>query len=748
MTKPRDVLQRYWPILVLIAAPLILFAPLLIGRVWYWGVPLLQFYPWQRLAAESYQAGQLPLWNSLVGNGAPLAANLQTGAFYPLNFLHLLLPTEYAMGYTAILHVILAGLFMYAYLRALKLSPLAALIGALAFDLNGFLIARAGFFSVTAAVPWLAAWLWRAEKLQQASDQRSAFSDACWLALVMGLGVLAGHAQTAVYGLILVAFYFLWRVFSNRKTRRRSIPRSLIPFAVAVLLGLSLAAIQLLPAAELTRESQRAGGLDYTQIMTHSFWPLRLLTMLSPDFFGNPAQNNFWGYNNYWENAAYIGVIPILLALYAIWNRLRRKAAQGPIGFLATAAVVSLILALGWFTPIYPFLYQTVPGFALFQGPARWLIVTLVALCALAGFGMQHVLDYGVSRKATTRLIFLGLALSLAGLAASFILKGRAETFGPATLQLGALLILAGWLFRSDLQKPKWTTALVLVVALDLITAQFALNPTLPPDIYRASNHTAAALKADGSIGRTFTFARDEAAIKFGTYLAHQTPEGVTQFDGFGPNDLNFWLNERAALLPNAAMIDGVPSANNFDSLLVGRYQNLLDQIEDLSLDQALPLLSQMHVGYIVSPQELDLPIVTRTPDVTVYRNDRVLPRAWAAAQNIDLQNVSAIMPGSVIESLTDSGNTVTIRASLPQAGWLILSDTFYPGWRALVDGTPAEIVLVNGAFRAAPVPAGMSTIEFRYEPQSVSIGLLVSLVSLVIIAVGLIVSHRRGQRR
>ena len=75
------------------------------------------------------------------------------------------MPTEYAMGYTALLHVILAGLFMYAYLRTLKLSALAALIGALAFQLNGFLIARLGFLSVTVTFPWLAAWLWRTEKL-------------------------------------------------------------------------------------------------------------------------------------------------------------------------------------------------------------------------------------------------------------------------------------------------------------------------------------------------------------------------------------------------------------------------------------------------------------------------------------------------------------------------------------------------------------------------------------------------------
>ena len=155
--------------------------------------------------------------------------------------------------------------------------------------------------------------------------------------------------------------------------------------------------------------------------------------MLSPISSAPPRQNNFWGYDNYWENAAYIGVIPILLALYAIWNRLRRKVTQGPIGFLAmTPSVADPCLRLVH-ADLNLFLYRTIPGFALFQGPARWLIITLVALCALAGFGMQQVLDRGVSRKAATRLILLGLALYLDGLAASFVLKGRVETFGPAT---------------------------------------------------------------------------------------------------------------------------------------------------------------------------------------------------------------------------------------------------------------------------------------------------------------------------
>ncbi|MBI5566232.1 MAG: hypothetical protein HY870_15145, partial [Chloroflexi bacterium] len=624
----RFTLVHYWPFVTLVTVPTMLLLPVVLGGVLYWGVPLMQFYPWQKLAAEMWRAGQLPLWNPLAGSGAPLAANLQTGTFYPLNCLYLILPTEFALGYTALLHVILAGVFMYAYLRTLKLSTFAATLGALAFQLNGFLIARLGFMSITVTLPWLAAWLWRAEKLV-IRDQGSGIRDATarntqhairntlWLALAIGLGVLAGHAQTAVYGLVLVGAYVVWRAlnphpnpppFATATNRggdwspRHHVPLSLAGFAVAIMIGLGLAAIQLLPAAELTRESQRAGGLESIKVLTHSYWPPRLLTLLSPDFFGTPgpAQNNFWGYDNYWENAAYIGLLPLLLAMWSIGQSVNRLIGrlvnrsigrsvdqlpvtnyqlpitdrQSLINFFTLSALISLVLAFGWFTPIYVFLYENVPGFDLFQGPARWLVVTIPALCGLAALGAQRWLEQGFSRRAANRLILLGLAVALAGGAALVALSGRVVTFGPATVRLGVLLGVSGWLFRLRVRDRKPMLIVVGVVAIDLISAHFALNPTLPAEVYHAPNPAAEAIKADGLSGRTFYFEADESALKFGKYLATDN-----KFIGYGPNDLGYWLNFRQTLLPNLAMIDGVPSANNFDSLLIGRYQTLLDQI-------------------------------------------------------------------------------------------------------------------------------------------------------------------------
>ena len=809
----RFATSRYWPIVTLIAAPVILLAPLVLGGVLYWGVPLLQFYPWQKLAAEMWRAGQPPLWNSFVGSGAPLAANLQTGAFYPGNFLYLILPTEFAMDRTALLHVILAGLFMYAYLRTLKLSAFAATIGALAFQLNGFLIARLGFMSITVTLPWLAAWLWRVEKLvtrdqgsgireATARNTQHAIRNTLWLALAIGLGVLAGHAQTAVYGLIMVSAYGVWRTInphpgpppfataanrgggmapnppSPRKEStgegaqppRHPVSPSLISFALAAIIGLGLAAIQLLPAAELTRESQRAGGLESIKVLTHSYWPPRLLTLLSPDFFGNPAQNNFWGYDNYWENAAYIGLLPLVLAVWSIgqaikWligrlvNRSTGRSVNQSIGrsvgrlpvdqlpvtshqslitFFTLSVLVSLVLAFGWFTPIYVWLYENVPGFDLFQGPARWSVVTIPALCVLAALGAQRWLDHGLSRRAANRVTLLGLGLTVAGVAACFVLSGRVATFGPATLRLGVLLSITGWLFRLRIRDQKPALIVIGVVALDLISAHFVLNPVLPADVYHAPNAAAEAIKADGQIGRIFYFDADESALKFGKYLAVEK-----QFTGYGPNEMAYWLKFRETLLPNAAMIDSVPAANNFDSLLVGRYQNLLDQINAASMEQAQPLLNQLNVAYIVSPRSFDLPIVYRAPDVMIYRNDQALPRARIQRDLADISGDSNVL-GAAIESLTDSGNTVTIRAVSPDAGWLILNDVWYPGWQAMVDGAPTPIELANTAFRAVKLTAGSHTIEFQYEPDSVKVGATITIICGLMVLIGLALTQRR----
>ncbi|MGD2148051.1 MAG: hypothetical protein PVH41_15260, partial [Anaerolineae bacterium] len=216
---------RHLPLVTLpiVVLPVVIFPLLLLwralfaGESFFWGTPLLQFVPWQQMAADMWRSGHLPLWNPLVGCGAPLAANYQTAAFYPLNALYLVLRAEVALGWTVALHLALAGWGMVRLGRAMGLDGFSALVGALALEGSGFLVARAALFpSVVLTFAWIPVWLWRAEVLIRAvfhgrAQGLAGLPDALWLGLAVGLGLLAGHAQTAVYGGLLLTAYLLFR---------------------------------------------------------------------------------------------------------------------------------------------------------------------------------------------------------------------------------------------------------------------------------------------------------------------------------------------------------------------------------------------------------------------------------------------------------------------------------------------------------------------------------------------------------
>jgi hypothetical protein len=161
---PSAFLNRLWPFFFVVVSPLMLYAPFLLGRqVLYWGTPLLQFYPWRKLAFDMLLSGQWPLWNPYLGNGAPLLANLQSAVFYPPNWLGLALPLEYAFSWLVVLHWVWAGAGMVALARALGFRPLGQAVAGLAFGLSQYLVARAWFFSINAAVAWVPWIIWAAE---------------------------------------------------------------------------------------------------------------------------------------------------------------------------------------------------------------------------------------------------------------------------------------------------------------------------------------------------------------------------------------------------------------------------------------------------------------------------------------------------------------------------------------------------------------------------------------------------------
>lgn len=829
MSEQNMTRLRRWGIpVLLIILPLILYWPLVFGgETVYWGTPLLQFWPWRTFAAEELRAGRLPLWNPYAGNGGPLLADHQSAILYPLNLIFWFLPVERAMGLSLVLHAVLAGAAMAALARELQVSRLGSLVAALAFMFSGYMVARGAFLTEVSALPWIPLlWLFGRRLVRQPSVANLSF-----LAATIALQFLAGHAQTWFYSLCSLALYGLWEggrwLAQRRAGLHGAVRTSALAFApptsnshtarlvgqlvaryllllAAVAWGIAMAGAQFLPTLELNQMAGRAQRQGWEAFaLQYSFWPWRLITLLLPDFFGNPSRGNYWGYATYWEDAGYVGVMPFLCAAMAVlaWIRWRRCRSASPssldhVPFFAPLAVFALLMALGKNTPFYMLFFRYVPGFNAFQAPARWLCIYTSTVALLAGIGVDVLRP---SRRLTyvCRLGIAGaVALALTASIGQKILSGVTATFSLPLIVFSIWFAVAMFLFlwgqgarqqRSPqamlppdpaLGQPgrgvrtgilplhlppagdlHWrslvfSAAVLLVVAVDLVLAGHSLNPAITAQLYGRRTQIGAFLSSDGPQGRFFYFADDREQVMFGRYL---------DFRSYGPSDLQYWWGMRESLLPDLGMVEQLPSANTFEPLVESRYYALLQGVERMPSEAAMRVLGMMNVAYILSPSlERAAEVAYRAPTVTVYRNPYLLPRAYTLCRarvltaeqavrelaSVDFDPTQEVIleppalpqatgcnwqPATVLRSVP---NRVTIETSLPQPGYLVLADTFYPGWQAFVDGHRAEIMRANYAFRAVQLTEGEHQVVFEYRPGSLTAGVICSAAAVSMVAV------------
>jgi hypothetical protein len=638
-------------------------------------------------------------------------------------------------------------------------------------------------------------------------------SQALALAIVLAVQLLAGHAQLWFYGLWLLAGYSLFRSWqaatespASRETHKPETYRDhllrfrhyelrpLLLIGLAVLLALFLAAVQILPTFELASISPRNGGAERGFALTYSFWPWRFITLLAPDFFGNPAQGNYWGYTNYWEDHAYLGVLPFLLALSAIGHFIQnRQQAEDPpltpaelvpsgtaaahplfyhplrvVPFFAGLIPVSLILALGWNTPVYLWVFETVPGFNFFQAPARLLIWYTLAMAVLAGIGAQVFQVSLKSRPHWRRFLAGCVAITIAGSIGAAFLTGQTATFVNATSKLGLLLIMSITLLLIRPQPDRaggqffreitWRWAVVIFVSVDLLLAAWPLIPTTAATVFDETMSSAERLKAQPGGYRFYVDDRFAYAMTFERYF---------HFQGFGPAAPDHWQQFKETLTPNFGVYAGLPSANNNDPLVVGHWQQLTGRLAQASEAEQVRLLSLMNVAYLVdAPQARPWPVVYSNERSAIYRLPDSLPRAYfapraVAAKNSDealsrltspdfeshqeviimrekeplLTDRSTVSPDTWSIDLEEvTPNRLRLQVQAPSAGYVVLTDTFYPGWNATVDSQPQPIRQANLSFRAVAVEAGFHTIEFQYSPQTFTFGLWTSLLTCLII--------------
>ncbi len=424
--------------LALACAPLLYFFAATRGAiVLYPDDGLTLNLPLRIVAADMLRGGHLPLWNPYYYGGMPLFATAQGGLLFPLNWFFLLLSPQAAMNLAVLGAYALAGVGAYLYARRGGASVTGALVTGLVWQWSGFLVAQLGHTNVVhtaSLLPWV---LWSID----VSAQRRRRTDAALIAVLVALQVFAGHQQTLAYALLLAAAYAAYMAARATEAAWR---RSYVIALSMLLLGVMLAAVQILPTYELMRNSLRA-GTTYDFFSSFSMPPVFLLTYFAPyvvgggdgAFFSAP----YTGAAFYGEYIGYVGVTALALAILA--PLIRRDALTR---FWTLAALVALALALGRFWPfdLYRVIYY-VPVLNLFRVPARHLMEVDFALAVLAGRAVT-ALEVAPRPAKHTALVFL-VGVSVFILVCLSVTAWRPAGFQPGHPVLKVSLLRAPELF-------------------------------------------------------------------------------------------------------------------------------------------------------------------------------------------------------------------------------------------------------------------------------------------------------------
>ena len=694
---------------------------------------MAEFYPWRLFLSRTLHQGFLPLWNPYQFCGTPFAANSQSALFYPPNVLFALLPVARAFGASVWLHLALTGLLMYGFLRsgAVGVSRPAAALGSAVWQMSTWQVGWLALPTFLCVSCWLPLTLGLTFRLAQ----RPGAGRAAALGATLGLTILAGHLQIALYGFGLTAAYALF-LGGKRVREDRKSAWALLGYAVLALVFMAgIAAPQLLPTLELSRVSHRAGGTlswdGYEGYVRLAVPGVNLLTLYLPGIFGNPTDGTYWGVGTnggpgaYVENGCYVGVLALLLALLGVVTKWR---ANPSTRFLAGAALVALLLALG--TPLNAVLYFGVPGFAQSGSPGRILVVWTFCAAALAAIGMDALLS--APRRVLLGVVGVfggGLLLTGAGTVLwiahnappGTLLANLAHEGDLWRLPLGILLGAALCYVlrqRGTLSASAFGSSLAVLAAADLLGANVGYNRTCRPDAVYPVTPGIAFLQGHAAEGRIMPLNR-----AWGLY---------------GPPP--------AVLPPNAAMVYKLRDTQGYDSLLTRRFITWAAALNSgppapqengnmvFTNGYASPQAQDAGARFIVSRAPFArsqlLPLVFQTGETWVYENTQAVPRLRTSE-------------GTVTEARDEPPTRITVFIDqAPRGGTLTVAEQWYPGWQEQVEGQGWKPLMPSGTlFRSLAypgTPGGRTSVTQRYAPETLRLGLYLLCAALTgLVALG-----------
>ena len=768
-----------WPglaaLLLFLGVALILCWPMLQGQ--FIGGPgsdqYVAGYGFRAYAAEYWRTHHaIPLWNPHIFGGMPFVGGMHGDVFYPTAWLRWLLPTGTAMNLGFAIHLVLAGVALYALLRGLRVGWAAAVTGGVAYELTGLVASLVspghdGKLFVSALAPLLFLALLRAVRHRSVSGYGAT-------ALIIGLA-LHGHPQMTYYLLVAAAIWAAYLVFWDDAGPKGSERSRAIGFGVAaVVLGMAVYAVQAMPFAAYIPFSPRAEGASSTgweYATGFAFPPSELFSTFYPEV--NGILDRYTGGNGLKHHTEYLGVPVILLALAGMAGSGRRKERL----VLGGIALLFLLVAFGGHTPFYRLWYEIMPRMKQVRAAGMAFFLVALPLAVYAGLGAERLFrgEIPARRVLIGAAVFavlglLGMAGALEGVAMALALPQLVEQVvanGDEIRQGGLRLLLVAlgggavlWAIASrKLTGSLAAGALIAAVTADLWTVERR---------FFHYDGTAEQLFGDDDLTRRMK----QAPLPFRVW----DPKGAFRDREVYPGS---WL--MGVGVPQLLGYHG-NELQNFDETLGGK--NLWEH-------QINPGLLQLYaVRFVTLGQVVQIPgfhqvagPVATTPgrQGVLYEADTVPPyaRLMAGAVKVPEAQTGALVTNRQFpilsvaiygdsapvtpDSLTEvpAPATATARVTAWEPGrmriaiegrderplYLVLGENWYKDWRATIDGAPAAVLRAQHTLLSLVVPPGAREVSFEFVSKEYTRGRMISLVALGLI-MAILVAPRLASRR
>jgi hypothetical protein len=717
------------------------------------------FIPPKYLWVTLIKTFNIPLWNPYNYAGIPLLATPQPGVFYPPHILYLFFPFNIAWNWLIILHFVFAGVAVLFFLRYMKASIEASFVGGIVFMFSGYLLSVHNLLTHLFAVVWFPLILMFFIKCLD--EKRLKY--AVYASLCIAMQFFAGAPEIVMMTLLVMVVIFVLypHFFENSDV---NFFYRLKTFLIILLIFFLVCAIQFIPFYELSLNSIRKGGLAYGEAVTWSFAWKDFIQFFIPNPYGYFQNNQKYWTNQGWLKTVYLGIMPFLLSAFYFISKDKKK-----ILFLLLI-LISFVFALGGNTPIYKILHY-IPPFNSVRYPVKFLFVFFFVIAVISGLGYDSLKE-GIKnnnlyvKKLIFNIFYLGFLFALAwGFVAlfrndvySFFDRNniKPDAYNDIDFNIHNIkrFLLFSFLFCTTLllllrmkYKKVIMFSIICLISADLFLSNYGYYSTTTWKYFIEKNE----------------FVDRIQNIETGRYII--TPDTEREFKVF-PED-------KEALKSHYAALYGLYTISGMEVMRISSYEAFTKILyETKSLEEAKRYIDVSGISYLITANDIEDKDFKHLESVNVgkksvhlfkylkppgrflmfkeavYVNDAKTATEKLTDKAVDLRSTLVLIgidetQKNIEKSLETSigkatlvsynANKVVIEYEAKTDAFLYLSDTYYPGWRAYVDGKATKIYQANLAFRAVKIPMGSHRVEFRYIPFSFYIGLMLTIFGVVL---------------